>query len=166
MHSTTLFTLDDHNLHTSSTPHSLFPPCPTPRTKKKSQASAHPLPASVFQTTPPVARGCHVARSGASEHSSRKTTRTRAWNEGSTSFCWRSCRPPKRRLRLFADPGSWVASGIAQFWNLMQEQSQGALTLTPRLVGRCAVAGGKKLLFLLFLLFLRGLCDAVMVGGR
>ena len=97
-----------------------------PHTKRKNITKPHrtvspPTSSHGFLSTPPVAQGRHVTRDGASEHSSRKTTRTRAARVHHPGCC-----SQKRLLRLFADPGSWVASGIAQFWNLMQERSHGA----------------------------------------
>jgi hypothetical protein len=63
---------------------------------------------------------------GASEHSTRERDNLA---QGLARDPVRHPGSPKKAFAALA-PGSWswVASGIAQFWNLMQERSHGALT--------------------------------------
>lgn len=111
---------------------------PTPSCKKKIHVSAPhrnylpTIPSHAFPSqkpTPPVAHGCHVSREimGASEHFSReKDNLAQGLGKGSGPASWLA----KKKAFAALAPGSWswVASGIAQFWNLMQERSHGALT--------------------------------------
>jgi hypothetical protein len=98
--------------------------------------------------------GCHVSREimGASEHSTRERDNLA---QGLARVPVRHPGSPKKAFAALA-PGSWswVASGIAQFWNLMQERSHGTdfdFCLTPRWVGRRVTVARKKSFLLTFL---------------
>lgn len=79
-----------HSIH--PTPHTPCPTLPYPTLPKNQTLPSPPTipPPRAAAAPRQVARGCHVARGGASEHSSRKTTRTRRlWKHASAQngFC-------------------------------------------------------------------------------
>ena len=126
-----------HTLHTRNTCTCISLLIPNPHSKKRTflQASQKqlypPSPAthSIPKTPPHLWRnGCHVSREimGASEHSTRERDNLA---QGLARDPVRHPGSPKKAFAALA-PGSWswVASGTAQFWNLMQERSHGALT--------------------------------------
>ena len=126
-----------HALHTRNTRTCISLLIPNPHSKKRTflQASQKqlypPSPAthSIPKTPPHLWRnGCHVSREimGASEHSTRERDNLA---QGLARDPVRHPGSPKKAFAALA-PGSWswVASGTAQFWNLMQERSHGALT--------------------------------------
>lgn len=160
-------------MHMYLTPH-LKPPL-----KEKKRIS--PSLTEIKHTPPPATHsipkypphlwrnGCHVSREimGASEHSTRERD----------NLAQRLARGPVRHpgspKMAFAAlaPGSWswVASGIAQFWNLMQERSHGALTFFVTPGARGGVPRWKFIVvvhFGEFFSFLgKDLCDVVLGSG-
>jgi len=131
------------NLHA---PHAHPPSCPshspTPRIEKNRSSS--PLNHLPTHLQPQLMNPPYLWRTGVTLHATAPRS-TQAERQLAQGLAVGFDASQNRRLRLFADPGSWVASGIAQFWNLMQERSHGNFDFDASQVGRCT----RKILFLL-----------------